>query len=260
MQFDKFDSKDGTPQSNNNAPVSSLDRTGSPKRNLTFSANGDRVFAVDNGVDSSNGTDTRLFNVTDYSATSGTQIGSYKRLTGMAINGVVRRQGDVAYIRLRGNSLNGDGTGLGTLRCINVSTGATVWSVPIFNPNFQNSSIAISPQGDKIALYYLAQPGKLLVYDALTGALIKLVDLDLGFGASSPPFVWFSPNGNNNECGSKKDTDRNWEKGIPVHCFIDSAVRHYLKWRRGDTDEPHDRAFIWNILGATYTTEKFLSS
>jgi hypothetical protein len=55
------------------------------------------------------------------------------------------------------------------------------------------------------------------------------------------------------EAGAKKYDERNWEKGIPVHCFIDSGVRHYLKWRRGDTDEPHDRAFLFNILGAIWT-------
>lgn len=53
--------------------------------------------------------------------------------------------------------------------------------------------------------------------------------------------------------GSKKYGDRNWEKGIPLHCYIDSAVRHYLKFLRGDTDEPHDRAFLWNLLGAIWT-------
>jgi len=55
------------------------------------------------------------------------------------------------------------------------------------------------------------------------------------------------------EDGARKYSDRNWEKGIPVHCFIDSGVRHYLKFKRGDTDEPHDRAFIWNMLGAIWT-------
>jgi hypothetical protein len=53
--------------------------------------------------------------------------------------------------------------------------------------------------------------------------------------------------------GAQKYTPRNWEKGIPLHCYIDSGVRHYLKWRRGDTDEPHDRAFLWNMLGAAWT-------
>ena len=57
------------------------------------------------------------------------------------------------------------------------------------------------------------------------------------------------------EDGANKYDERNWEKGIPSHCYIDSGVRHYLKWCRSDTDEPHDRAFIWNILGAIWTHE-----
>jgi len=50
------------------------------------------------------------------------------------------------------------------------------------------------------------------------------------------------------EDGAKKYGENNWQKGIPAACYINSAVRHYLKWRRGDKDEPHDRAFVWNIL------------
>lgn len=50
------------------------------------------------------------------------------------------------------------------------------------------------------------------------------------------------------EEGAKKYGESNWRKGIPVHCYIDSAVRHYLKWLRGDKDEPHDRAFVWNLM------------
>lgn len=57
------------------------------------------------------------------------------------------------------------------------------------------------------------------------------------------------------EDGAKKYDERNWEIGIPLHCYIDSGVRHYLKLLRGDTDEPHDRAFLWNILGAIWTHE-----
>lgn len=57
------------------------------------------------------------------------------------------------------------------------------------------------------------------------------------------------------EDGAVKYGDRNWEKGIPIHCYIDSGVRHYLKYRRGDQDEPHDRAFLWNILCAIWTHE-----
>lgn len=55
------------------------------------------------------------------------------------------------------------------------------------------------------------------------------------------------------EEGAKKYGDNNWRKGIPVRCYIDSAVRHYLKFLRGDMDEPHDRAFCWNILCCIWT-------
>lgn len=55
------------------------------------------------------------------------------------------------------------------------------------------------------------------------------------------------------EEGAKKYGDNNWRKGIPVRCYIDSAIRHYVKWLRGDQDEPHDRAFCWNIMCAMWT-------
>lgn len=55
------------------------------------------------------------------------------------------------------------------------------------------------------------------------------------------------------EAGAVKYGDNNWRKGIPVHCYIDSAVRHYLKYRRGDKDEPHDRAFCWNLMCGIWT-------
>lgn len=55
------------------------------------------------------------------------------------------------------------------------------------------------------------------------------------------------------EAGAKKYSDRNWEKGQPIHCYISSAISHYLKTQRGDSEEPHARAFVWNILGALWT-------
>ena len=59
------------------------------------------------------------------------------------------------------------------------------------------------------------------------------------------------------EQGALKYGERNWEKGIPVHAYIDSGVRHLLKHLRGDNDERHDRAFVWNMLGAIWTTKHF---
>lgn len=50
------------------------------------------------------------------------------------------------------------------------------------------------------------------------------------------------------EEGAKKYGENNWQKGIPANCYVNSAIRHYLKYRRGDQDEPHDRAFVWNIM------------
>lgn len=57
------------------------------------------------------------------------------------------------------------------------------------------------------------------------------------------------------EEGCQKYGDRNWEKGIPLHCYIDSGVRHLLKYLRGDNDERHDRAFLWNMFGALWTAK-----
>lgn len=55
------------------------------------------------------------------------------------------------------------------------------------------------------------------------------------------------------EEGAKKYGENNWQKGIPTHCYIDSAVRHCLKHFDGETDEPHDRAFVWNIMCCIWT-------
>jgi len=57
------------------------------------------------------------------------------------------------------------------------------------------------------------------------------------------------------EDGCRKYGERNWEKGIPLSRYIDSGIRHYLKWLRRDDDEPHDRAFCWNMLCLCWTFE-----
>lgn len=55
------------------------------------------------------------------------------------------------------------------------------------------------------------------------------------------------------ESGALKYGDNNWKKGMNLHCYLSSAGRHFLKYKRGDDDEPHDRAFVWNLLGAAWT-------
>lgn len=58
------------------------------------------------------------------------------------------------------------------------------------------------------------------------------------------------------EAGAVKYGDRNWEKGIPMHSFLDSGIRHLLKYMAGQTDEDHLVAAAWNILCALETEEK----
>lgn len=57
------------------------------------------------------------------------------------------------------------------------------------------------------------------------------------------------------EAGAVKYGDRNWEKGIPIHSFIDSALRHILKYMDGQTDEDHLIAAVWNLICAAETEE-----
>lgn len=59
------------------------------------------------------------------------------------------------------------------------------------------------------------------------------------------------------EAGANKYGERNWERGIPVHCYIDSGVRHLLKVIDGWDDEPHENAFVWNMLCAIWTHKHF---
>lgn len=54
------------------------------------------------------------------------------------------------------------------------------------------------------------------------------------------------------ENGAMKYGEHNWQKGIPVSSCIDSAVRHLTKHYDHQHDEPHDIAFIWNIVTAIW--------
>lgn len=49
---------------------------------------------------------------------------------------------------------------------------------------------------------------------------------------------------------------RNWEKGLPMHSMLDSAMRHLAKYMDGWTDEDHLCAAATNLLMAMWTEEK----
>ena len=48
--------------------------------------------------------------------------------------------------------------------------------------------------------------------------------------------------------GGLKYDDRNWEKGMNLSWFADSASRHLGLFIAGFDDEPHLDAAIWNLL------------
>lgn len=55
------------------------------------------------------------------------------------------------------------------------------------------------------------------------------------------------------EAGAKKYSDRNWQKGMPISRYTDSALRHLLKFQNGERDEPHLWMALWNCAGAIHT-------
>lgn len=58
------------------------------------------------------------------------------------------------------------------------------------------------------------------------------------------------------ERGAERYGEYNWKQGIPCHSFVDSALRHMLKYMDGWTDEDHLIAAIWNLCGLAWTEEK----
>ena len=58
------------------------------------------------------------------------------------------------------------------------------------------------------------------------------------------------------ENGAAKYSDRNWEKRIPIHSFVDSAIRHLFNYLDGDKTEDHLAAAMWNCHCAIHTEVK----
>lgn len=60
------------------------------------------------------------------------------------------------------------------------------------------------------------------------------------------------------EEGAEKYGDLNWQKGIPLMSYFNSAMRHYCKFRAGWKDEPHEIAFIWNLAAMLWTKKNIV--
>ena len=58
------------------------------------------------------------------------------------------------------------------------------------------------------------------------------------------------------EAGCIKYGDRNWEKGQPLSWYLDSCLRHLMKWEMGEIDEPHLWQAGWNIMSLIETHER----
>lgn len=92
--------------------------------------------------------------------------------------------------------------------------------------------------------------------DSLYSALQRFADIAFGVPSGSTKMNvanMFLEVSKHFEAGAEKYGEYNWQKGLPIHCYINSAVRHLLKYFRGDEDESHDRAFVWNILCCIWT-------
>lgn len=55
------------------------------------------------------------------------------------------------------------------------------------------------------------------------------------------------------EAGARKYSARNWENGMPISRYIDSAQRHLEAYKMGFRDEPHLWQAFWNIGAAIHT-------
>lgn len=58
------------------------------------------------------------------------------------------------------------------------------------------------------------------------------------------------------ENGAVEHEDRNWEKGLPLMRYLESAFRHLMKLLGGSKDEDHAAAVIWNIMGYIETLRR----
>lgn len=59
--------------------------------------------------------------------------------------------------------------------------------------------------------------------------------------------------------GARKYEARNWMKAegqVEYERFKRSALRHFIQWFRGETDEDHAAAVMFNINGAEYVKGK----
>jgi hypothetical protein len=63
--------------------------------------------------------------------------------------------------------------------------------------------------------------------------------------------------------GAAKYAKRNWMQAngpAELERFMESAMRHFLQWFRGETDEDHASAVFFNVNGAEFVKDKMRAS
>jgi hypothetical protein len=53
---------------------------------------------------------------------------------------------------------------------------------------------------------------------------------------------------------NKDGNDRNWENGMPISAFVQSAINHLTAYLSGDRSEPHLPQAAWNVINAIQTS------
>lgn len=106
--------------------------------------------------------------------------------------------------------------------------------------------MAIKPEKDYLS--YIADFQETENYESLIGAAASFADKY--FANRETAVLEYAIQLEN---GAIKYGPRNWQKGIPLDRYVDSGIRHYMKHLRGDNDERHDRAALWNMLCGAWT-------
>lgn len=55
------------------------------------------------------------------------------------------------------------------------------------------------------------------------------------------------------ENGARKYGDNNWQKGMPLRRYLDSAERHLNSLKAGEPAEDHATAVTWNMFAYVWT-------
>jgi len=56
--------------------------------------------------------------------------------------------------------------------------------------------------------------------------------------------------------GDAGDPVENWKKGQPLHEYLESLHRHLLEIEKGNEDEDHEAAVLWNMAAFMWTKQQ----